>query len=702
MIGRTLGPYQLIERLERIGLYETYRGLDPRRFGQPVAITVVDLPADDADFRSRFAQAAERLIHLRHPNIVPLLDFGEVSGQAYLVTPHLEGPLLATIVGQPRRPAEVLGLIATIGDALDFAHRQDLAHGGLTPDAIQLLNLPPGEDTLYATWPMLLQLGYAAAIGPNASAGSIADAYHAPAGAEGAVPHTDCYALAGVLHTLLTGVPPQVDGDPTALATLSDGFATVLRRALSAAPDERYASCPELLLALRDAAAADRRDDEGAAGGLLNEARTAVAAGKFRAASEAYSAYLRLRPQDELARREFATIESRRAALARRRAEAADASAAAAQAAANANPVAAAADATEPAAQAPGDEPPRNGQLATIVSLVPPQPVRPKSPGGAFSGGPLVVPSQGHRPSGGGTSSSPPRAFDPLVSPARERRRAILPGALAAIALLLTIGVAVMLLSRFGGNRVDGDPPASVGGGTAVGAASARGTAGGSTHPIATNIPNSIPIAPTIAPLVPTPTATVPPLPPVIADTFDNQASGFPLVPGEREGAGYQNGEYVLSVPDPDGFEIAELTGCPINGNCTFGDFQAEVDAWAVGPAAGGSYGLVFHRQFANSYTQYFVLINPETGTVRLVRWVDTQRVEVVPEAPNAAIARGAGKNHIVVSAKGTSITVQINGVEVARLNDPGPITGIIGLRADAGSGPLIAHFDNFIIRPVR
>src|SRR6188508_3715629 len=160
MIGSTLGPYQLIERLERVGLHETYRAIDPRRFGQPVAVTLVDLPPGDEDALPRFERAAEALTELRHPNILPLLDFGESNRRGYLVTPHLEGPTLASILGRARRPAEALGLLATLGDALDYAHRRGLDHGELTPEAIQLVNLPPGEDTLYAAWPLLLNFGF--------------------------------------------------------------------------------------------------------------------------------------------------------------------------------------------------------------------------------------------------------------------------------------------------------------------------------------------------------------------------------------------------------------------------------------------------------------------------------------------------------------------------------------------------------------
>lgn len=701
MIGRTLGPYQLIERLEGVGLHETYRAIDPRRFGQAVAVTVAALPPDDPEFPQRFERAAERLTELRHPNLLPLLDFGEADGQVFLVAPYLEGPTLAALGGRPRRPAEALGLLATIGDALDFAHRAEVAHGELTPEAIQLVNLPPGEDTLYAAWPLVLNVGYAGLIGPNALVGSIADTYRPPEDFDEPSAQADCYALAGVLHLLLTGVPPVAGGDATALATIGDGYATVLRRALSAAPGERYASCPNLLVALRDAATAERRNDDSAAFALLEDARTAVAAGKFRAASEAYGSYLRLRPQDELARREFATIESRRAELARRRAAASAASAAAALAAAS-KPPPPSAESVGEAAQPPSPEHEAAPNGADAPS--PPVSAHPTPPGATqrvkLATGPLVVPP---KPGGASssTSSGPPRTFDPLVSPARDRRRAILPGVIAALLLLLAVIVAGTIMARRANSRGD-DGAGTPGAGAAAIASPSRSGATGSARPVATSIPNSIPVAPVIPTATLTPVPTVPPLPPVITDPFDNHASGFPTVPGGREGSGYQNGEYVLVVPDPDAFEIAELGGCPINGNCTFGDFQAEVEAWAVGPTAGGSYGLVFHRQFANAYIQYFVLINPETGEFRLIRWVDTERFEVVKPTAHPAIARGEGKNRLVVATKGTLITIQINGVEVARVNDPGPTIGAVGLRADAGAGPITVRFDNFIIRPVR
>lgn len=732
MIARALGPYQPIERLERSGPFATYRAVDPRLFGQPVAVTVVDLPSDDAEFGQRFERAAEALTALRHPNILPLLDFGETSGQAYLATPYLEGPTLATVLGRPRRPVEALGLTATLCDALDHAHRLGLAHGGLTPDTIQLVNLPPGEDTLYAAWPILLYYGFAGTLG--SAVDSSPSPYAPPEGNPGEAPiRADLYSLAGVLHVLLTGVPPAVGGDETALATLPAGLAATLRRALAADPAERFGAGSDFVLALRDASTADRRGADDQAVVLLEEARVAVTAGKLRAASEAYSAYLLLRPQDELARREFATVESRRAEVARRRAETTAASAAAAIAAATNRPPPLPAPEIVPPA-APDDD---RDAVARSVPQIDTDPlasdwasVPPDSATGhlaqparfdlrnllSFGGNARQTQSTGVPLGPGGLGATrrpvrgaPPPALKPIAAPARQRRQAVLPAAIAAVVLLLALALGGAALARRGNQRGTSNPTAAV---QTPGAGTVTLPGGATRTPtrFAANVPSSLPVAPTIAPVTPTPVPTLPPLAPVINDTFDNHASGFPLQPADQEGAGYQNGEYVLRVPDPDGLAIAELTSCVfLDGGtvpgCSFGDLTMDVDLWAVGPTAGGSYGLIFHRQFTGAYNQYFVLINPEAGTIRLIRFTDPDRVEVIKETPVAAINKGNAKNHLSVTIKGSTtstITISVNGVSLPPVTDQGPISGLVALRADAGTGPIEAHFDNFVIRPAR
>jgi hypothetical protein len=702
MIARALGRYQPVEPLERGGPYTGYRAVDPRLFGQPVMVIAVPLPAERDAFLRRFHDGAGLLTELRHPNILPLLDFGETDEHAYLVAPYLEGPTLAEIGGRQRRLDEILGLIATICEALDQAQRLDLPHGGLTPAAIQIVNLPAGEDSLYAAWPLLLYHGYAPLL-HDVAKGATAP-YAPPVAAEGALRgRDDIYALAGVVEQLLTGRPPGTAPAEGAPAALPEAILAILDRARATEPSARFATGADFLLALREAAATDRRGEEQRAGVLLDEARLAVAAGKLRSASEAYGAYLALRPDDELARREFAAVESRRAEVARRRAEAAAARAAQ-------NPALPMPDAA-PAGVPPdaGTTVPQGGPTGTtpVPDVAPNTGLRNLlAPGGQMpQGGGVLLGQIGIDRTRPANSNALPRTFQPVAAPARMRRRAVLPVAVAAALLILILALGGWFISRQrAASRDSGTPVGTVVGGVFGGASSPNVSGIGTPTRIATNVPPVLPIAPTI----PVPTATIaptiPPLPPVFNDTFGDPNTGFPREPGGDATAGYQNGEYILRVPDPDGFDVAELTGCVLPGvpNCQFGDLVIEADIHAVGATNGGSYGIVFHRQFSGAYIQYFVLIDPEQGAVRLVRWVDTDRTEVIPSTPIPTIAKGEGVNHLTIAVKGNTFTVGVNGTNLPTVTDVGPTTGLVALRADAGTGPIEVHFDNFIIRPSR
>ena len=153
-----------------------------------------------------------------------------------------------------------MSLIATLSEALDHAHRSGLPHGGLSPEAIQLVNLPPGEDTLFAAWPIVHYYGFAPLLGPGDLTRS---ATYAPTAAAASEPNgDDFYALAGILQALLTGVPPNDDAAEASLNALPEGLAATLRRARAADPATRFSSGADLVLALRDASVTARRDED--------------------------------------------------------------------------------------------------------------------------------------------------------------------------------------------------------------------------------------------------------------------------------------------------------------------------------------------------------------------------------------------------------------------------------------------------------
>ncbi len=207
LIGRALGPYHLIERVGPDAPFTTYRAIDTRLFNQPVALTVFAPPVGEDGFLHRFERAAEALTGLRHPNILPVQDFGEVAGLAYVSTPFLEAPALATLLGRPYRLEEALRLVATLGDALDFAHRLGLAHGGIAPATIRLAGLPPGERALHGAWPLLGDFGFAALAGAGAVEHPALAPYQPPERGDGR--RGDLYALAATLVTMVAGTPPR-------------------------------------------------------------------------------------------------------------------------------------------------------------------------------------------------------------------------------------------------------------------------------------------------------------------------------------------------------------------------------------------------------------------------------------------------------------------------------------------------------------
>ncbi|PWB74047.1 MAG: hypothetical protein C3F15_08385, partial [Holophagae bacterium] len=134
MIGRTIGRYQVIEKLGQGGMGVVYKARDTLldRF---VALKVLP-PASvlDPERRRRFLQEARAASALNHPGIVSVHDVLTVDGGDVLVMELVEGETLESLLGR-RRPAlsEALGLAARIADALARAHAAGIVHRDLKP-----------------------------------------------------------------------------------------------------------------------------------------------------------------------------------------------------------------------------------------------------------------------------------------------------------------------------------------------------------------------------------------------------------------------------------------------------------------------------------------------------------------------------------------------------------------------------------------
>ncbi len=102
MIGKTIGPYQILAELGRGGMGEVYRARDTV-LDRNVAIKVLpESFAADPDRLMRFTREAKTLASLNHPHIAQIYGFEQSGETAALVMELVEGPTLADGIAQGR------------------------------------------------------------------------------------------------------------------------------------------------------------------------------------------------------------------------------------------------------------------------------------------------------------------------------------------------------------------------------------------------------------------------------------------------------------------------------------------------------------------------------------------------------------------------------------------------------------------------
>jgi serine/threonine-protein kinase len=139
-----LGRYRVLKELGRGAMGLVYLGKDPtiQRF---VAIKTMRLDHIDSDeklqdIKSRFFREAESTGRLSHPNIVTIYDAGEEQGLGYIAMELIEGTPLKQWARKPNLlPVDqILLIVATVADALDYAHQQGVVHRDIKPVNIML------------------------------------------------------------------------------------------------------------------------------------------------------------------------------------------------------------------------------------------------------------------------------------------------------------------------------------------------------------------------------------------------------------------------------------------------------------------------------------------------------------------------------------------------------------------------------------
>ena len=134
--GKDIGRYHIIEQLGEGGMAIVYKAYDTR-LEREVALKVIRSeefgPAALERLGKRFEREARVLAKFEHPNIVPIMDYGEYQGAPYLVMSYLTGGTLKDRTGKPWNYQAAARLLAPIADALAYAHREGVLHRDIKP-----------------------------------------------------------------------------------------------------------------------------------------------------------------------------------------------------------------------------------------------------------------------------------------------------------------------------------------------------------------------------------------------------------------------------------------------------------------------------------------------------------------------------------------------------------------------------------------
>lgn len=219
-------------------------------------------PATDGAFAERFEREAKLLARLSHPNIVSVYDYGQAGGFFYLLMEFVDGVNLRQAMRTSRfTPAQALGIVPKICDALQYAHDEGVLHRDIKPENIlldakgrvkladfgiaKLIHSPADEPQgdFPARAPSVSGLTQAgAALGTPT--------YMAPEQREhpsGVDHRADIYSLGVVFYELLTGELPRDSFSPPSTKSQADPRVdAIVQQALEKERERRQRSAAEM------------------------------------------------------------------------------------------------------------------------------------------------------------------------------------------------------------------------------------------------------------------------------------------------------------------------------------------------------------------------------------------------------------------------------------------------------------------------
>ncbi len=278
---REFGRYHIGRTLGAGGMGAVYLAVDSQLERQVALKTPRFSRTSTRGFVERFYREAKSAATLRHPNICPVYDVGQIDGIHYISMAYIQGQSLADMLREEGaiEPYAAVTIARKVAGALQEAHSLGVIHRDLKPANIMIDNRgePVVTDFGLAGQVGVLSTGEPQELPGNAPTGGDDTAgqqgrltlagtvlgspgYMAPEQIHGEADKTgaatDIYALGVVLYEMLTGILPSHEPDDMAPETASRDrgiprtLLAVCQQSMAADPQDRFGSMDDFAEAL--------------------------------------------------------------------------------------------------------------------------------------------------------------------------------------------------------------------------------------------------------------------------------------------------------------------------------------------------------------------------------------------------------------------------------------------------------------------
>jgi len=264
-----ISKYKIARVLGKGSMGVVYEGFDPdiqRRVAIKTLIPNISDKSLIAEYHSRFKIEAQASARCMHPNIVTILEYGDLNGMPFMVMEFIDGQPLDDIL-QAHASIQfnrALKIFSQLLKGLHFAHESGVVHRDIKPSNIMVTKTDTVKITDFgiARLPVsseVTQMGFTVGtphyMAPEQEASSNVDG------------RADLYSASVILMELLAKIPvtsavqhfslspkgiyitPRVDMNQL----IPVPFLAIIQRGLSARPDERFSNAQDYATAVKEA-----------------------------------------------------------------------------------------------------------------------------------------------------------------------------------------------------------------------------------------------------------------------------------------------------------------------------------------------------------------------------------------------------------------------------------------------------------------